>query len=38
MAIEVLKSVMDLIEIAGRMKASTVVVAGGDRLEDLRLV
>ncbi len=33
-----LESVADLIEIAGRLAASTVVVAGGDRVEDLRLV
>ncbi|MBN1126731.1 MAG: hypothetical protein JXA82_17130 [Sedimentisphaerales bacterium] len=30
--------VTDLVEIAGQMQASTVVVAGGDRLDDLRLV
>ena len=33
-----LSSVSELIEIAGRMTASTVVVPGGDRVEDLRLV
>jgi phosphotransacetylase len=33
-----LKAVADLVEIAGQMKSSTVVVAGGDRIEDLRLV
>ena len=31
-------SIADLVEIAGRLPASTVVVAGGDRAEDLRLV
>ena len=34
----VLRSVADLVEIAGQMAPSTVVVAGGDRVEDLRLV
>lgn len=33
-----LKSVLDLIDVAGQMKASTVVVAGGDRVDDLSLV
>jgi len=33
-----LRSVLDLIDLAGRMKASSVVIAGGDRLEDLSLV
>ncbi len=33
-----LKSVADLVEIAGTMNPSNVVVAGGDRVEDLRLV
>lgn len=33
-----LNSVADLVEIAGNMAASAVVVAGGDRIEDLRLV
>ena len=33
-----LKTVADLVEVAGQMKASTVIVAGGDRIEDLRLV
>ncbi len=33
-----LKSVLDLVDAAGQMKASTVVIAGGDRVEDLRLV
>ena len=35
---ERLESVADLVEIAGRLKATTVVVVGGDRVEDLRLV
>lgn len=35
---EPLESVADVVEIAGRLKAATVVVAGGDRVEDLRLV
>ncbi len=35
---ERLESVSELIEIAGRMTASSVVVPGGDRVEDLRLV
>ena len=35
---ERLERVADLVEIAGRLKASTVVVAGGDRVDDLRLV
>lgn len=29
---------MDLVDVAGRIKASTVVIAGGDRIEDLSLV
>ena len=33
-----LVSVSDLIEVAGRLKPSTVLVAGGNRVEDLRLV
>jgi len=33
-----LESVADLVEIAGALPASTVIVAGGDRIEDLRLV
>jgi len=33
-----LNSVTELLEIAGKLKASTVVVPGGDRVEDLRLV
>ncbi|NQT38664.1 MAG: hypothetical protein HQ581_14300, partial [Planctomycetes bacterium] len=33
-----LNRVADLLEVAGKMPASTVVVAGGDRTEDLRLV
>ena len=33
-----LSSVGDLVEIAGAMQASTVVIAGGHRIEDLRLV
>lgn len=36
--IERIGKVVDLIEIAGRLKPSTVVVAGGHRVEDLRLV
>ncbi len=35
---ERLQTVADLVDIAGQMTASTVVVAGGSRLEDLRLV
>jgi len=33
-----LTSVSDLLEIAGRLEPSTVLVAGGNRIEDLRLV
>ena len=33
-----LHSVTDLVDIAGAMKASTMVIAGGHRIEDLRLV
>jgi hypothetical protein len=33
-----LRAVSDLVEIAGRMRASTVAVPGGHRAEDLRLV
>ncbi len=33
-----LRAVSDWIDIAGSMPASTVIVAGGDRVEDLRLV
>ena len=36
--VEPLETVADLVEIAGRLPASTVVVAGGQRVEDLRLV
>ncbi len=35
---ERLESVADLVGIAGRLKASTVLIPGGDRVEDLRLV
>ncbi len=35
---ERIEKVVDLIEIAGRLAPSTVVVAGGHRVEDLRLV
>lgn len=35
---EPLEAVVDLIEIAGRLKASTAIVPGGHRVEDLRLV
>ncbi len=35
---ELLEKVVDLVEIAGGLTASTVVVAGGHRIEDLRLV
>ncbi|MBN1818152.1 MAG: hypothetical protein JW828_12395 [Sedimentisphaerales bacterium] len=35
---EQIHHVTDLVELAGRMRASTVVVAGGDRPDDLRLV
>jgi butyrate kinase len=36
--VERLERVVDLIEIAGRLAASTVIVPGGHRVEDLRLV
>jgi len=36
--VEPLESVADLVEIAGRLPAATVLVVGGDRVEDLRLV
>lgn len=36
--VEHVEKVVDLIDIAGRIPASTVVVAGGDRVEDLLLV
>ena len=36
--VERLEKVAELVEIAGAMKASTVIVPGGDRVEDLRLV
>lgn len=36
--VEQVQKVVDLVDIAGRMPASTVVVAGGDRVEDLLLV
>ncbi len=36
--VEPLERVVDLIDIAGKMKASTVVVVGGYRSDDLRLV
>ncbi len=36
--VERLRTVTDLVEIAGTMKASTVVIAGGHRDEDLQLV
>ena len=35
---ERLASVADMVGIAGRLKASTVLIPGGDRVEDLRLV
>jgi butyrate kinase len=35
---ERLASVVDLVDIAGAMRASSVVIAGGHRVEDLRLV
>ena len=35
---EKLQSVNDLVDIAGRLKSSTVLIAGGHRIEDLRLV
>jgi len=38
MTVETLESVTDLVEIAGTLKSSTVVIAGGHRVEDLRLV
>ncbi len=34
----ILQAVTDLVEIAGGLKTSTVVIAGGHRIEDLRLV
>jgi phosphotransacetylase len=34
----ILESVVDLVNMAGRLKASTVLVAGGDRVEDLSMV
>jgi len=37
-AADVLEAVHDLVEIAGRLPASQVVLAGADRVEDLRLV
>jgi butyrate kinase len=36
--VEQLQSVVDLVEIAGSMQSSTVAIAGGHRVEDLRLV
>lgn len=36
--INLLKSVSELVEIAGRLSPASVVIPGGDRLEDLRLV
>lgn len=33
-----LKTVLDIIEAAGRLTSSSVIVAGGDRAEDIRLV
>ncbi|MBN1272551.1 MAG: hypothetical protein JXB26_09805 [Candidatus Aminicenantes bacterium] len=33
-----LKTVLDIIETAGRLASSTVIVAGGDRAEDIQLV
>jgi len=33
-----IETVVDLIEVAGRLAGATVVVVGGDRVEDLRLV
>jgi len=38
MAYEILKSVSDLVEIAGKLPGTTVIIPGGDRVEDLRLV
>lgn len=35
---ERLESVADVVDVAGRLPASTVIVPGGDRIEDLRLV
>lgn len=37
-SVERIEKVVDLIEVAGRLAASTVAVAGGHRVEDLRLV
>ena len=38
MSVPEFQSVTDLVDIAGAMKASTVLIAGGHRIEDLRLV
>ena len=38
MSYDILKSVSDLVEIAGRLPGATVLIPGGDRVEDLRLV
>lgn len=37
-SVTALESVTDLVEIAGKLKASRVVIAGGHRVDDLRLV
>ena len=38
MTYDILKSVSDLVEIAGKLPGSTVLIPGGDRVEDLRLI
>ena len=34
----ILKSVSDLVEIAGKLPGATILIPGGDRIEDIRLV
>ena len=38
MTYEILKSVSDLVGIAGKLPGATVLIPGGDRVEDLQLV
>jgi len=38
MSYEVLRSVSDLVDIAGKLGGTTVLIPGGDRVEDIRLV
>ena len=38
MTYDILKSVSDLVEIAGKLHGATVLIPGGDRIDDLRLV